>query len=131
MFGQNVRQFLKAKKITSRELAAGIGVSETYISYILAGKRNPSMQLIGLVSKFLGVSQSELMQEKKPPSAYGLEAMAQKYANVLVALESMDPKLVAELSARIEAAASLFPKKDAPDRSSQGGASFSRKKKPG
>ena len=58
-------------------------------------------------------------------------ALAQKYEPMLLALESMRPELVAELSARIEAAAGLFPRTDASKEKSQGGASYLRKKKPG
>ena len=41
MFGEDLKQLMKAKKITSRELAAQIGVTETYISYLITGKKKP------------------------------------------------------------------------------------------
>ncbi len=131
MFGNNLRQLLKEKKISSRELATAMDVSETYISYLLNGKKRPSLSLLENISKHLGVTPTDLMAKKEPPPSERLEAIAKKHEAVLLALDSMDPELVAELSARIEAAASLFPRKDAPGRTGQGGASFSRKKKPG
>ena len=131
MFGQNLRKLLKDKKITSKQLAGDIGISEAYVSYLLAGKKKPSMEMMESIGKYLGVQSSTLLEEKEPPIPQGLEALAKKYESVLLALESMNPELVADLTVRIEAAASLFPHRDAPKRTGQGGASFSRGKKPG
>ena len=131
MFGNNVRQLLKQKKITSRELATQIGVSPTYISNLLTGAKNPSMKTIEKLAEFFAVTPSDLIAKKEPPPKEGVVALAQKYESVLVALESMRPELVAELSARIEAAASLFPCTDASEKKRQDGASYLRKKKPG
>lgn len=131
MFGQNLRKILKEKKLTSRELAAVIGVSETYVSFLLTGKKNPSMKLLRTIGQFLALDPAELVKESEPPANDGLEALAKKYAPLLQALESMNPDLVADLTARIEAAASLFPPKDAPKTTGQGGASYSRRKRPG
>ena len=131
MFGNNVRQLLKQKKITSRELATQIGVSPTYISNLLTSAKKPSMKVIDKLAAFFAVTPSELIAKKEPPPKEEVVALAQKYESVLLALESMRPELVKELLPRIEAAASLFPRKDAPGRTGQGGASFSRKKKPG
>ena len=131
MFGNNVRQLLKQKKITSRELATQIGVSPTYISNLLTGAKKPSMKVIDKLAAFFAVTPSELIAKKEPPPKEAVVALAQKYESMLVALESMRPELVAELSARIESAASLFPRKDASENRSQGGASYLRRKKPG
>ena len=131
MFGNNVRQLLKQKKITSRELATQIGVSQTYISNLLTGVKKPSMKMIDKLAAYFAVTPSDLLVTKEPPPKEEVVALAQKYESVLLALESMRPELVAELSARIEAAASLFPRTDASEKQSQGGASYSRKKKPG
>lgn len=131
MFGQNVRRILEQKKITQRELATATGISATYVNYLLSGRKTPSLKLLEAISEHLGVSPSELMEKNEPPPAEGLEALAQKYESVLLALDSMKPELVAELTARIEAAASLFPRQDAPGKLGQGGASFLRRRKPG
>ena len=131
MFGNNVRQLLKQKKITSRELATQIGVSQTYISNLLTGVKKPSMKIVDKLAAFFAVTPSDLIAKKEPPPTEAVVALAQKYEPVLLALESMRPELVAELTARIEAAASLFPRMDASEKQSQGGASYLRKKKPG
>lgn len=73
----------------------------------------------------------DLFATKEPPPKEEVVALVQKYESVLLALDSMRPELVAELLARIEAAASLFPRTDASEKKSQGGASYLRKKKPG
>ena len=130
MFGNNVRQLLKQKKITSRELATQIGVSPTYISNLLTGAKKPSLKTIDKLAAFFAVSPSELIAKKEPPPKEEVVALAQKYKSVLLALESMRPELVAELSARIEAAAGLFPRTDASEKQNQGGASYFCKKKP-
>ena len=129
MFGENLRKIMKKNKITSRRLAAEIGVTETYISYLLTGRKMPSLKIVERIAEFFGVNPSDLITKKEPPPTEGLVALAQKYESVLLALESMRPDLVAEIRERIEAAASLFPRRDAPE--SQGGASYFRKIKPG
>ena len=131
MFGENMKSIMKQKKVSSRALAAAVGISETYVSYLLNGKKTPTLKMADKIASFLGVSIEELSTKKEPPATDGLEALAKKYESVLLAMESMRPELVAELTARIEAAASLFPRKDASEKNSQGGASYSRKKKPG
>ena len=88
-------------------------------------------ELVEKIAAYLGVPIEALITKKEPPPTDGLEALAKKYQSVLLAMESMRPELVAELTARIEAAASLFPRKDASEKNSQGGASYSRTKKPG
>ena len=129
MFGENLRKIMKEKKITSRSLAVAIGVTETYISYLLSGKKTPSMKTVERLVAVLGVTPTDLITEKEPPPTEGLVALAKKYESILLAMESMRPDLVADIGSRIEAAASLFPRVDAPE--NQGGASYSRKKKPG
>ena len=131
MFGNNVRQLLQQNKTTSRELAKQIGVSQTYISNLLTGVKKPSMKMIEKIAAYFAVTPSDLLTTKEPPPKEEVVALAQKYESVLLALESMRPELVAELSARIEAAAGLFPRTDASEKQNQGGASYFRKKKPG
>ena len=131
MFGENMKSIMKQKKVSSRALAAAVGISETYVSYLLNGKKTPTLKMADKIASFLGVSIEELSTKKEPPATDGLEALAKKYESVLLAMESMRPELVAELTARIEAAASLFPRKDASEKNSQGNASYFRKKKPG
>ena len=131
MFGENLRRIMKKKNITSRYLAAQIGVTETYISYILTGKKKPSLKIVETLTEFLGVTASDLITKKEPPPNEKLEALAQKYESVLLAMESMRPELVAELSSRIEAAASLFPRTDVSEQQSLNRASNLRKKKIG
>ena len=89
------------------------------------------MKTIDKIAAYFAVTPSDLLTAKKPPPKEEVVALAQKYESVLLALESMRPELVAELSVRIEAAAGLFPRTDASEKKSQGGASYSRKKKPG
>ena len=131
MFSANLKKKMKEKKITSRALASQIGVTETYISYLITGKKRPSMRIVETLAEFFGVDSADLITKKEPPPTDGLEALAKKYESVLLAMESMRPELVAEITERIEAAASLFPRKDASEKNSQGGASYFRKKKPG
>ena len=132
MFGEDLKQLMKAKKITSRELAAQIGVTDTYISYLITGKKAPSFRTMNRIADYLEISVTELFPEKKePPADNDLAVLAKKYESVIRALDSMRPELVAELSERIEAAAGLFPRMDATEKQSQDGASYLRKKKPG
>ena len=124
MFGNNVRQLLRKNKTTSRELAKQIGVSQTYISNLLTGVKKPSMKTIDKIAAYFAVTPSDLLTAKKPPPKEEVVALAQKYESVLLALEAMRPELAAELSARIEAAAGLFPRTDASEKLSQCGVSY-------
>lgn len=131
MFGENLKAIIVQKKISSRKLAAAVGLSQTYISYLLNNKKNPSLETVQNIAAYLEVSPNDLMQKtKEPPPQDALGALARKYEPLLLALDSMKPELVAELTQRIEAAASLFPRMDAPTKR-QDGASSGRKRKPG
>ena len=110
MFSANLKKKMKEKKITSRALASQIGVTETYISYLITGKKRPSMRIVETLAEFFGVDSADLITKKEPQPNEELEALAHKYESVLLAMESMRPDLVAEITSRIEAAASLFPR---------------------
>jgi transcriptional regulator with XRE-family HTH domain len=64
MIGDNIRNLMKVKKVTSKELAAAVGVTATHISYILNNKRDPSMDLLVSIADFLGVSVNDFFKEE-------------------------------------------------------------------
>ena len=63
-FGQNVKRYRLARQWSQEELAAECGLHRTYISGIERGRRNPTLSIITLVAKALGLSLSELLEEK-------------------------------------------------------------------
>jgi len=62
-FGSRVRELRKAKGLSQEAFASLCGLDRTYISGIERGVRNVSLANINVLSKALGISISELMQE--------------------------------------------------------------------
>lgn len=61
MIGGNLRKILKDKKIDSKEFAEMLGVSTTYISYLLNDKRKPSFELLDKIAEKLNVSFDDIL----------------------------------------------------------------------
>ena len=56
MISDRIKELMKIKKITSKELANSVGVSTTHISYVLNNKRDPSIELLNKIANVLNVS---------------------------------------------------------------------------
>lgn len=57
MLGDNIKREMKIKNIVAKDLAASVGITPTYLSYILNNKRkNPSMELLNKIANALGVT---------------------------------------------------------------------------
>lgn len=63
MIGDNIRKALEHEGISSNELAEKIGLSATYVSYLLNNKRKPSLKTLNKIADVLNVSVSELTKE--------------------------------------------------------------------
>lgn len=62
--GVNIRKIIKAKKMKVGTLAEETGLSATYISGILNGKKTPSVKVIEKIADVLGVTMKELVLEQ-------------------------------------------------------------------
>lgn len=62
--GANIRKIIKAKKMKVGTLAEETGLSATYISGILNGKKTPSVKVIEKIADVLGVTMKELVLEQ-------------------------------------------------------------------
>lgn len=60
MLNDNIKNLMKEKGITNKQLAQIVGVSPTHISYVLNNKRDPSIELLEKIAKALDVDLSEL-----------------------------------------------------------------------
>lgn len=56
VFAKRVRYAMFAKGITATDIAKGYGCSKQYISYIICGKTNPSLENAVKIAKALDVS---------------------------------------------------------------------------
>ncbi|MDU5492408.1 MAG: helix-turn-helix transcriptional regulator [Clostridium perfringens] len=57
MLGDNIKREMKTKNIVAKDLAHSVGITPTYLSYILNNKRkNPSMELLNKIATALGVT---------------------------------------------------------------------------
>ena len=60
----NLKEILKEKGITSKELAAQLGVTSVTISYIVTNKTTPSLDMVSRIAKALNVKISTLLGEE-------------------------------------------------------------------
>ena len=60
-----IKEILKAKGITAKELAAKLGISEGALSQSIKDGANPNLQTISKIASALGVSVSDLFAAPK------------------------------------------------------------------
>lgn len=60
----NLKEILKEKGITSKELAAQLRVTSVTISYIVTNKTTPSLDMVSRIAKALNVKISTLLGEE-------------------------------------------------------------------
>lgn len=57
-----IKELIKARGMTAKEVAASAGVTEAMLSNIASGKGNPSLHSLKKIAEALGVSVSELFE---------------------------------------------------------------------
>lgn len=63
-FGRVVRHWRKEEAgLTQEQLAASVGLRQSYVSDIERGKRNPTLQVVWVLAQGLGCSPSELLSD--------------------------------------------------------------------
>lgn len=62
MLGDNIKELMRVKRVSSKELAEIIGVSPTHISYVINNKRYPSVELLEKIADVLEVSVDEFFK---------------------------------------------------------------------
>jgi transcriptional regulator, XRE family len=65
-----LKQLREAKNMTQTELSVRSGVSQTYISDLEAGKKQPTIPIVKKLAAALGVSVSELLGEEDLSSEF-------------------------------------------------------------
>ena len=63
IIGPNLLKIMSEKRFTSKVLAEKVGISATHLSYIINGKRSPSLELLNSLAVILEVPMSELVEE--------------------------------------------------------------------
>jgi len=61
---ERIKQLRESRKMTKTRLAQLAGVSQSYISDIEAGKKNPTLEVISRICDALGVTVIELLSEE-------------------------------------------------------------------
>lgn len=64
MIGENIRKAMENKGMTSVDLAKAIGVTPTYISYLLNNKRTASVELLSKIAHVLNVKVSDFFEDE-------------------------------------------------------------------
>ncbi|PTJ92077.1 helix-turn-helix domain-containing protein [Staphylococcus simulans] len=62
-FGQNIKQIRKRMNITQSELATKMGISQSYLSDIENGRKNPSIKTVKKLADSLGLSVTDLFND--------------------------------------------------------------------
>ncbi|MBU3126781.1 helix-turn-helix domain-containing protein [Clostridium tagluense] len=110
MIGDNIRKALEKKGITSNVLAERIGVSATYISYLLNNKRTASLETLQKIAEALNVSLSDLTVDidfeiqqtttvNESESTYGID---EDMKAIIEALKNASPNKKAKVLKMIE-----------------------------
>lgn len=60
----NLKEILKEKGVTSKELAERLGVTSVTISYIVTNKTTPSLEMLCRIAKELNIKISTLLGEE-------------------------------------------------------------------
>ena len=59
--GEMITRLLEEKGVTQKAMAASIGASETMVSFIISGLREPSLTNLSRIAHVLGCKTSELI----------------------------------------------------------------------
>ena len=59
---KNLMRILSEKGVTQRELAAAVGVTEMFMSYVVNGYKFPSLAITVRMAEYLGVTLDELVK---------------------------------------------------------------------
>lgn len=65
MIGDNIKKIMDEKNILAKDLAVRSGISTTYLSYVINGKRNPSLNTLKAIAEVLDSSLGELVAGDK------------------------------------------------------------------
>ena len=66
--GENIKQFRKNKKITQKELAEKIGVTDSAITKYEKGDREPNIETLNKIATALGVTINDLVKNEEKAS---------------------------------------------------------------
>lgn len=61
-FCRNIKHLLVDTDVTQREIASAAGVSEQFLSAVLAGKKKPSLDIAMTIANKLGVTIDDLVR---------------------------------------------------------------------
>lgn len=119
MIGDNIRKALERKGLTSNELAEKIGVTATYVSYLLNNKRNASIEVLEKIAEVLEVSVSSFFdspstKETKAPytKIYQIGGLDDESTDELVIRREKDtekPEIEIELSQKTSNLLGVIP----------------------
>lgn len=65
IFSTNLRRLLDEKNSTQKELADALGISPQLVNTWTTGKHIPRMSMIEAISRFFGISKSELIEQER------------------------------------------------------------------
>ena len=60
---ERMAELIREKGIEQKAIAEAVGVSEQAISYFVRGLKTPSIEILGRIAKYLGVSAAELIKD--------------------------------------------------------------------
>lgn len=86
----NIKNVLKEKHITQRNIAKKIGITESAISHYIKGDRSPSGEVLVLLAKELHTTANHLLDEKDILEYAALKRILTENKNQLSAKEKKE-----------------------------------------
>jgi len=91
--GKNIRYYRMQKGLSQREAASLVGITPPYWGYLERGQKNPSIELVAMISEVLGIRVSLLFVESQEQLSEELmhylqmiNGMGNKHINFILAI---------------------------------------------
>lgn len=69
LFARNMRRLRRGLGLSQETLGVESGLTQSYVSGVEAGKRNPSLDAIGTIAAAMGIPMAKLFEEEPPSVA--------------------------------------------------------------
>jgi transcriptional regulator with XRE-family HTH domain len=92
ILGSNIKKYRKSLKLTQEKLAAQLGVSTNYVSYVESGNSWISSKTFGHLVEIFGIAPGQLLQQDAFYESNTVPAVVTKYAKEMAAIIARELK---------------------------------------
>ena len=72
IFASNLIKYMEQNNITRNDISEALGISYYTVTDWVKGKKYPRMDKVEMLANYFGIKKSDLIEDKKTPSANGL-----------------------------------------------------------